>query len=948
MKEKFKRFIALLLILVIILPVQELRVFAETVSENEVTEEDSYNEQVTNPIEPKTVSGEDMEEETLPEADVTGKEFSHVGVDEEGMPSAPIHHCAPDYTDFSYVYFGSYPQSEVTDSAIIAAIENAISTSGTESNADVGIDVIVDGIKYRRISRSDTNYSGYFGNSEYRYFKWEKIRWKVLQNDGATLFVMADMALDCKDYHDAGGDITWEDSSIRSWLNGSFYHTAFNSGEQEAVVEQTVKNEDNPAYGTEGGNDTRDKVYLLSIDEVTKETYGFCSDSNIYSQSRRIKASDYANARGTHRDGYDGYCWWWLRSPGCGSYDAADVDSYGCVGRHGDTVHSYNDGVCPALHINLQSDLGSILDDSTVRENAIQTEGEVPTNPIHHCPAKEGIIDCTDWNYVYFGSYPQSEVTDSAIIAAIENAISTSGEESDADMGIDVWADGIKYRRISKNDTNDNEYFDEVSNNGYRYFKWEQIKWKVLNNDGNTLFVVADKAIDCKDYNEENISITWETSTIRNWLNKGFYNVAFSSSEQSAIVRQNVVNKDNPYYGTEGGNNTSDNVYLLSISEVMDEAYGFCSDDSTDSTSRWVQPSNYARARGTYTYNSGYTGGNDNCWWWLRSPGDGGSNAARVGDYGYVYRDGRSVDYSDDGVCPALHINLQSDLWSIADDTVEEEKILTGIQASKQKTTYEQGENLNLDDLTVTAVYEDSKQILTKDSYVVNTSGIDMDTPGNYELEISYTEKDVTRKTIITITVKEKAGEGTRQPDSSIQNQPIKVTKLTIAAPSKKLAAGQKVKLTLKVEPENASEKTVAWKTSNEKYATIDENGKLSLKKAGAGKTVTVTATAKDGSGKKATIKIKIMKHAVKSIKLKAPSKTLEAGKSMTVKATVTTTGKSVNKTLKWQSSNTKYATVNQKGKVTAKKAGKGKTVTITATSTDGSNKKAKVKLKIK
>lgn len=68
----------------------------------------------------------------------------------------------------------------------------------------------------------------------------------------------------------------------------------------------------------------------------------------------------------------------------------------------------------------------------------------------------------------------------------------------------------------------------------------------------------------------------------------------------------------------------------------------------------------------------------------------------------------------------------------------------------------------------------------------------------------------------------------------------------------------------------------------------------------------------------------------------------------MTDKATVSTTGKSVNKTLKWQSSNTKYATVNKKGKVTAQKAGKGKNVTITATSTDGSNKKAKVKIKIK
>ncbi|MBD5466237.1 MAG: hypothetical protein HDR22_10585 [Lachnospiraceae bacterium] len=197
------------------------------------------------------------------------------------------------------------------------------------------------------------------------------------------------------------------------------------------------------------------------------------------------------------------------------------------------------------------------------------------------------------------------------------------------------------------------------------------------------------------------------------------------------------------------------------------------------------------------------------------------------------------------------------------------------------------------------------------------------------------------------------SGSGTTGDDekgegSTGNRESIKVSRLSIKAPSKKLAAGKKVKLTVDITPSNAANKAVSWKTSNKKYATIDENGKLTLKKAGIGKTVTITATAKDGSGKKATIKIKIMKHAVKSIKLKAPSKTLGAGKSMTVKATVSTTGKSVNKTLKWQSSNTKYATVNKKGKVTAKKAGKGKAVTITATSTDGSNKKAKVKIKIK
>ncbi|MBD5465216.1 MAG: Ig domain-containing protein [Lachnospiraceae bacterium] len=481
-----------------------------------------------------------------------------------------------------------------------------------------------------------------------------------------------------------------------------------------------------------------------------------------------------------------------------------------------------------------------------------------PANPVHHCAKENDGSDYTDFSYVYFGSYPQSEVTDSVTIAAIDNAIEKYGIEADA--GMDVWVNGMKYRRISKNDTNyDGYFYDMPISNGYRYFKWERIKWRVLQNDGSTLLVVADKVIDCKDYNEEYADITWGTSTIRNWLNTSFYNTAFSSNEQSAVKIQNVVNEDNPFHGTEGGNNTNDNIYLLSISEVTNAAYGFCSDYSTDSASRWAQPSSYAHARGTYTYNSSSTGGNDNCWWWLRSPGPDSVYAAYVADYGYVTQNGSRVNRNNDGVRPALRINLSSDVWFMTDD---------------------------------------------------GTSG-----------------------------------------DGGVENQAAKektITKLSIQAPSKKLAAGKKVKLTLKVTPEDAANKSVKWGTSNKKYATVDKNGELTLKKAGIGKEVTITATAQDGSGKNAVIKIKIMKHAVKTITLKAPKNTIKTGKSMTIKSAVKTTGNSANKSLKWTSSNKKYATVNSKGKVTAKKAGKGKTVTITATSTDGSNKKAKVKIKIK
>lgn len=177
--------------------------------------------------------------------------------------------------------------------------------------------------------------------------------------------------------------------------------------------------------------------------------------------------------------------------------------------------------------------------------------------------------------------------------------------------------------------------------------------------------------------------------------------------------------------------------------------------------------------------------------------------------------------------------------------------------------------------------------------------------------------------------------------------QEIKVSKLTITGMSKKIAAGKKIQLTAKASPADASDKTVKWTSSNKKYAVVDAKGKVTAKKAGEGKTVTITATATDGSGVKATYKIKIIKNAVKSVRLKAKN-SVKAGKSLTVKATVKTTGKNANKTLKWTSSNTKYATVSSKGVVKTKKAGKGKTVKITAKATDGSGKKKTITIKIK
>ena len=188
----------------------------------------------------------------------------------------------------------------------------------------------------------------------------------------------------------------------------------------------------------------------------------------------------------------------------------------------------------------------------------------------------------------------------------------------------------------------------------------------------------------------------------------------------------------------------------------------------------------------------------------------------------------------------------------------------------------------------------------------------------------------------------ETGGEGSAGSDGPVGVTPstVPVTGIKITGISKRLAAGTKVQLSAAVMPAKATVKTLRWSSGNAKIATVNQKGLVHIKKKTGGKTVIITAKAMDGSGKKAVFKIRVMKGTVKKITVKGYKKTLKVNKTMQLKASVMVTkGKPVNKKLKWTSSNTKFATVTQTGKVKALKAGKGKKVKIKVMSTDGTNK---------
>ena len=161
----------------------------------------------------------------------------------------------------------------------------------------------------------------------------------------------------------------------------------------------------------------------------------------------------------------------------------------------------------------------------------------------------------------------------------------------------------------------------------------------------------------------------------------------------------------------------------------------------------------------------------------------------------------------------------------------------------------------------------------------------------------------------------------------------IPVTSVKLNKTSVTIGKGKSVTVKATVNPSNATTKTVTWSTANSKIATV-KNGKITAKAVG-----TTYITAKSG-GKTAKVKVTV-KHLPTKVKLNKTTVTLKKGKSVTLKATVTPTAKTIT-TLSWTSSNKKIATVNKNGKVTAKATG---TVTITVKTVNGKTAKCKIKV---
>lgn len=322
------------------------------------------------------------------------------------MTSAPINGFvglefkakAVDYEVGDIIEFGSYPQSEVEDESLIAEL-NALAPSWDDwtsygyysGNGNIGsqisgdwmryIDIAYNGKKYRGVkfteyrpgytvkstgsNNSFQDENGYHVNTIY-WFKWEPICWIIL--DKATGLVVSKSILDARCYTDKyytndGRNVyldeqhtfysnNYANCHIRKWLGNDFLSASFSDSEQTKIKNIEISNNAyNYRYTCEN---TSDKVFLLSWEDVTNNSYGFSTSTNA-DETRKVEGSDYAKSQGLRMD--NDQPWWWLRTAGEYSYGATFVIKT-ALSNYADVCIS-SVGVRPAMVLNDIKNIGS-------------------------------------------------------------------------------------------------------------------------------------------------------------------------------------------------------------------------------------------------------------------------------------------------------------------------------------------------------------------------------------------------------------------------------------------------------------------------------------------------------------------------------------------------------------------------------------------------------------
>ncbi len=638
-----------------------------------------------------------------------------VGNPEKALLRNPVHECAEDYSEWDYVYFGMYPQSQVTDAALITAIVAKAEEEGIEidiKNSSGGCaDVNYNGNKYRIYTEG---YDEELDENIYFCFLWEKIKWRVLAVDNEKFFLMADSALDSR--YRFGKSNEWENSEIRTWLNREFLGDAFTYEECNAIKMTKICDS--------GSALTEDKIFLLSKSDVVSSKYGFCKENNKDALSennptRIVYRTQYADYMDNYVT-YDVLDSDWILRTKTDEDNVAYVNTNGLIGETGYRGQKH---IVPALYIEKDSKVWEGVEDKDIIEN-----------PTHYCSLE---YDKTFYSYVYFGSYPMSLVTDTTVIEGLKQKYG----ESKGTVEFGLRYNGCFYKK----DAQDN------------YFKVEKIKWRVLEVQEDKIFLHSDQILDYISYcNYDATDASWAKSNIRAELNDHFFETAFSKEEQKAIISAKLDNGEDEA--------TEDKVFLLSLKDIGNTTYGYCTNTANLSAGRVLKCTEAAQLdnvndfdeREDYQYA-----------WWLRTPGRPHPDntdmfATYVNAIGGCDNESISglTSSSSAGIAPAIYVDINSPLWSTSktevryDESSSDENINTDNEDKKTDVTptiAPKGTKLKSVDLSTTSgkIPFDSTFTVTNDSIdnpTVAFDGVNQKTSNAVSIPAEVIYKGVTYK----------------------------------------------------------------------------------------------------------------------------------------------------------------------------------------------------------
>ncbi|MDD6235212.1 MAG: DUF6273 domain-containing protein [Lachnospiraceae bacterium] len=266
----------------------------------------------------------------------SGSDISEGLLDNYSNPDFKVHNDAPVRSGEKTVLFGMYPEKRVGAGELTKSITDA-------EYDDNGV-AEVKGIKYFRTGE----------DGKYSYYIMNDITWRVVSEDKDKCVLMSEYAIDAVQFNDEYTDIDWNNSSLRNWLNKTFYDIAFNDEQKKDMISMSTASSRNPDYGFVSGGGVSDMVSIFSAEECSEGANGFAGDRKAADKDRLCRPTEFAADRGVYTD-TEGYCKWWLRTCGVNMALEMFTNTTGVFACDGYYVIGTDIGVRPVITISEDS-----------------------------------------------------------------------------------------------------------------------------------------------------------------------------------------------------------------------------------------------------------------------------------------------------------------------------------------------------------------------------------------------------------------------------------------------------------------------------------------------------------------------------------------------------------------------------------------------------------------